>query len=237
MKGYKQKINELQKQIEEKAKEFDTLSSIVEELIKQRINVGLDITKIEKEIFGKKAELKAIQERIVEEGQRVSSEAEPWKEKVKYLEGWVLYLGSLVGAKRADLKDIQEVEESIAKLEEVRGHEVERYKVVLAETESALINFKNILSESEKQKEENKKELEKIEGVRSSLQVMSKGLTEYNESLKFYARRLYKFYTEKGIAFPQDLLEDFRPLKYFPSRDLQKKLELKKKLKKLVKTQ
>lgn len=167
MKGYKQKINELQKQIEEKAKEFDTLSSIVEELIKQRINVGLDITKIEKEIFGKKAELKAIQERIVEEGQRVSSEAEPWKEKVKYLEGWVLYLGSLVGAKRADLKDIQEVEESIAKLEEVRGHEVERYKVVLAETESALINFKNILSESEKQKEENKKELEKIEGVRS----------------------------------------------------------------------
>lgn len=233
VKGYKDKIQELQRQIEEKAKELGQISYMVEELTKQRVKIGESITKAEEELREKLGRIPVIEARIEEANKRAQVAESPFDIKVSSLERTVAYLGSLTVAKKADLENVNEIQAKIEKLKELQIWEKEKYLDLLDRSDSIEEAHHSILRTIKDTQEERDGILRDLSERQKSNSLYTENLHKYHEELRFYARRLYKLYASKGLAFPTDLLVGFAPLKFHPSRALKEKLELKRKVRRL----
>ena len=236
MNDYRKTINRLQKEIEEKAKELGQTSSIVEELKKERERLGAEITVVQKSIDEKLKEYGNIEDKILEADERLSRATSPHKEKFKTLEEANTYFESLLDVKKSELDSLDEIKAEIEIYRQKKADAEEEYKEIDKKCEAALLRLSQVVRETEEHLKKISEGEKKFEGQNLSLKLQAKNLVEWEENIKFYARRLNKFYVEKNIAFPQDLMERFRPLKYFPSKILKEKLEAKKNLKQIYGT-
>jgi len=233
MNDRRKKIDELQRLIEEKAKELGKVSSIVEELTKQRYSIGVSISAAEGDVKLLRKEKGRVEGEILAANERLVSALSPHKQKFETLEEAIVYLDSLVVIRRKDLEEVTVIKKEIEVLKTAKAQAHRAHEDILEKINAAFARLAQAVRDTEQEFEKQRKINAQIDGQKASMGVRQKNLDEWEERLKFYARRLNKLYVEKGIAFPQDLMEAFRPLKYFPSRDLQKKLELKRKLQKI----
>lgn len=228
MKNYKEKINELQKQIEEKAKELGRVQHLVEELTRQREALGISITRAEKDVQVLKDEKLSIEQRIKEAGERLQSAVSPFKKKISSLEEAVQFVQSTLKDKQLYIKEIEELEAERGMAAAARQEAILVGREVSKKVTAELSAYQKAKEITEAEVEKAKKISEDLENQRQAISREKAGMEQWGKHLQFLARRLYKFYKEKNLGFPEDLLENFKPLKYFPSRSLEEKLRIKK---------
>ena len=233
MNNYRKKISELQKQIEEKAKELGHIKSIVEELTKQRQVLGVSITKAEEDVKALKNEKLELQSKIEEAERKILAVVSPVKGKIKNMESAVAYLESVASKKEQLLAEAEEIKRGIVELENKKEEVNEKYidaQEVIFEIRKEI---QGVIREKEILYKENETEHKKLVGEWESFRKQKENQEAWQKELKFRARRLFKFYTEKGLGFPKELMDDFKPLNYFPTRELSERLRLKKAVKSL----